>query len=364
MDIQIIKLSDEIWSKTLRTIKHDIYQLPDYFALEAARSKSIAEAILLQDSDKIMFIPYLLRSCEDVIQNSISMDYFDVVSPYGYPGILFNEAALKTPGFPDIAVRGLSNFLKTKGVCSAFFRLHPTINNDICQYFKNQHLFQLNGKTISINLKLSETEIWNQTKRDRRKKINNCLDMGLTARMVDFRDYVDNFANIYQETMERVGAEKIYYSFNYGYFMEMENVLRKNLHLCIVEIDNQVASAGLYTEYCGIVQGIFRGTKTKFLELSPGSLEIDYVRFWAKQRGNDIFHLGGGVGSAINNLYNFKASFSKQRHQFITMRLIIDENKYMELVKMRAKDLNIDFQQLMNSNYFPVYRYTFRDEKR
>ncbi|MDJ0675329.1 MAG: peptidoglycan bridge formation glycyltransferase FemA/FemB family protein [Calothrix sp. MO_167.B42] len=358
MKIQVLNVSDDIWLEILEKVRHDIYQLPDYFALEAARNRSRVEAILLKDEDKIMFVPYLLRSCQDIgIDDSIPTDFLDVVSPYGYPGILLNESAINTPGFLDIAISELREIFQEKGVCSAFFRLHPIINDNIEQKFTKHNILTFNGKTVSINLQLSDEEIWKQTKRDRRKKINHCQQMGLTATMVPLDEYMDEFVAIYIETMERVKAETIYYSFHYKYFLEMKNMLKHYLHLCIVEINHQLASAGLYTECCGIVQAIFRGTRTKFMELSPSSLEIDYVRFWAKKRGNQIFHLGGGLGGEKNSLYNFKASFSKQRHNFMTMRLIVDEEKYLYLVKLRAKELKLDLREIQASQFFPAYRY-------
>ncbi|MBD2212378.1 peptidoglycan bridge formation glycyltransferase FemA/FemB family protein [Nostoc linckia FACHB-104] len=358
MNIQVIDLASNYWREILQNIKHDFYQIPEYFALEAMRNKAVAEAILISENDKVLFAPYLLRNCDDLgVETSIPIASLDIVSPYGYPGILLSEAAKITPSFVETAIKKLNIVLKEKGVCSAFFRLHPIINHNLDDILPNKNIFTVNGKTVYINLHLSEEQIWYQTKRDRRKKINYCLQAGLTARMVNFDEYIDKFTEIYQETMQRVAAAKIYYSFNAQYFKKMQEVLKEKLHLCIVEVDHEVASAGLYTEYGGIVQSVFRGTSSKFIALSPGSLEINYVRFWAKQRGNHIFHLGGGLGGATTSLYNFKASFSKLRHNFLTMRLILDEDKYFELVNLQAKALNIDFKTILNYDFFPAYRY-------
>ncbi|WP_414586008.1 peptidoglycan bridge formation glycyltransferase FemA/FemB family protein [Scytonema sp. PCC 10023] len=358
MNTQVIQLSNPLWLETLQKIPHDIYQLPEYFALEAIRTKTLPEAILIHDDDRILFAPYLLRTCNDIETSAeyIQTEIFDVVSPYGYPGILLSQTAVNTSDFLDIAINELKQVLRQKGVCSAFFRLHPIINQNLSA---NSHLgvFIDNGKTVSRNLELSEQTIWYQTQPGRRKKINQCKQSGLKARMVVFEEYIDEFAEIYAETMTRVSSAAMYYTFNNEYFSHMKDLLGKKLHLCIVELDNQVASAALYTEYCGIVQNLFRGTRTKFCDLSPSSLEIDYVRFWAKERGNKILHLGGGLGGSQNNLYNFKASFSKLRHIFLTMRLIIDEEKYHFLVGQRAKYLNIGSEQLLNSHFFPAYRY-------
>ncbi len=83
---------------------------------------------------------------------------------------------------------------------------------------------------------------------------------------------------------------------------------------------------------------------------------FNYVRYWAKERGNQVFHLGGGVGGTKDSLYRFKAGFSKQTHTFMTMRLITNENIYRQLVDLQAKFLKIETEKLFSTNYFPAYR--------
>jgi hypothetical protein len=83
---------------------------------------------------------------------------------------------------------------------------------------------------------------------------------------------------------------------------------------------------------------------------------FDYIRFWAKERGNEVLHLGGGVGGGKDSLYHFKAGFSKQTHTFLTLRLIIDEEKYRHLLELRAKSLNREVEELLSTNFFPAYR--------
>jgi hypothetical protein len=54
------------------------------------------------------------------------------------------------------------------------------------------------------------------------------------------------------------------------------------------------------------------------------------------------FCIWGGVGGGKDSLYHFKAGFSKQTHTFLTLRLIIDEEKYSHLLELRAKSLNTE----------------------
>lgn len=354
MNTQIIDVSSNYWQEILQKTRHDIYHLPEYFYLEGKRTHTTPEAILIIAGEKYLFAPYLLRQCDD-ISNQLISETYDVISPYGYPGILLSEAAGNSLEFIDEAMQELKFILRAKNVCSAFFRLHPILNYNFAEVFPPD-TFTLNGETVSIDLKLSESEIWNHTRGGHRSTINKCKRLGLQAKIVPLIEYIDDFMIIYEETMARVGAGKSYLSFDYKYFIDMQNILGEKVHLCVVELEKEIVCAGLYTESDGIVQSTWGGTKNNFVKLSPGSLETDYARLWAKKRGNEFLHLGGGLGGGKDSLSTFKTGFSRQRHTFLTLRLITDQEKYRDLVELRAKTLDIQTEELLKSDFFPAYR--------
>ncbi|MEM9507501.1 MAG: FemAB family protein, partial [Cyanobacteria bacterium P01_E01_bin.35] len=107
---------------------------------------------------------------------------------------------------------------------------------------------------------------------------------------------------------------------------------------------------------CGIVQAHLGGTRTEFLKQSPFNLLLHQMRLWAKARGNKYLHIGGGVGGKKDNLYTFKSGFSKQRHNFFTLRSVIDSARYDDLVQFRAKSINKSVEELEESEFFPAYR--------
>ncbi|ARV62590.1 FemAB family protein [Nostocales cyanobacterium HT-58-2] len=355
MNIQVIELENDLWLQTLQEIRHDFYHLPEYVYLESKRTNTIPEAILITEGEKKFFVPYLLRKCNDILPEEVkSADIFDVISPYGYPGILLNQAAINTPGFPDAALDAMKQEFHSRGICSAFFRLHPILNESFTKIFK-AGTFTVNGETVSIDLRIAN--LWSQTRKGHRSTINKCKRLGMIAKIVPFQEYLDEFVAIYEETMTRVNATTGYYSFSSEYFNRMNDLLGGTLHLCIVEYEEQVACVGLYTECCGIVQSTLGGTRNHFVHLSPGSLETDYARYWAQERGNEFLHLGGGVGgSTEDSLYTFKSGFSQLSHKFLTLRLIINEEKYHHLVHLRAKLLEVTPSDLLQSGFFPAYR--------
>jgi hypothetical protein len=352
MRIEILDVNNPKWSTTLENLSHDVYHLAEYVALDAERTHTTPEAFLLEDEDKIFFVPYLLRSCEDVVQSAYPKVY-DIISPYGYPGILMSDAAANTPGFPDLALQKFRHTLQEKGVCCAFLRLHPILSEKFVHNFSSNP-FQDNGLTVSIDLTLDEDIIWAKTRKGHQSTINRCTRLGLTARTVSFVEYIDEFMAIYEETMNRVEANNIYY-FSRDYFTGLLQ-LGDKVQLGIVESEDRMVCGSLFFESCGIVQAHLGGTKTEFLKQSPFNLLLHYMRLWAKARGNKYLHLGGGLGGQKDNLYTFKSGFSKQRHEFLTCRLVVDSNLYSDLLEFRAKTLNKSVEDLQNSQFFPAYR--------
>ena len=369
MHCKILETNSIEWQKILNLIKHDIYQLPEYVALEAKRTNTTPRAFLAIDNDKIFFIPYLIRSCQDVVdklQNKsiiqqtnleLNTEIFDVISPYGYPGIALSETAIKDSNFCVLALEKFQNCLKEQNICSGFFRLHPILNENL-QYLFIPDTFMDTGTTVSVDCTKDQQEIWSDTKASHRNKINRCRKKyGLTAKIHKFSQGIDIFYQLYQETMARVVAKDIYYSFNSEYFRQMAHLMGDRLYLCLVEsTSGEIASAGLYTECGGIVQAAFGGISNNFVKQSPSILEIDTMRWWAKEQGYQYLHLGGGVGGSEDSVYQFKAGFSKLRHSFSTLRLVIDQNKYDFLVNLKAKIKNIRVADLKKSNFFPAYR--------
>ena len=79
---------------------------------------------------------------------------------------------------------------------------------------------------------------------------------------------------------------------------------------------------------------------------------MHFVRGWAKDRGNQVLHLGGGVGGDSDSLLQFKIGFSPRRHTFATLRMVIDEREYGRLVA--ARDPRLD--PGARGGFFPLYR--------
>jgi Acetyltransferase (GNAT) domain len=357
MNIQILDVYNPIWLEILEKLDGDFYHLPEYLSIEGKRINAIPEAFLAVDRDKIFFVPYLLRKCdESILPSTIAEEIFDVVSPYGYPGFLYNREATSDPNFLRSVTNELISSFLSKHICSAFFRLHPILNRDVLDIFpENTFNFSNKGETIAVDLSLSAEQIWSNTRDSHRTKINRCKRQGMVAKIVDTRQSLPEFMAIYQETMNRVAAKDTYY-FDVEYYLNLFD-LEDRVHLCLVELDGQAICGSLLFEYGGIVQYHLGGTRNEFLKLAPTTLMFDFIRLWAKERGNLYFHLGGGLGGVNDSLHHFKAGFSKQKYPFFTLRSIVNSENYDKLVARRAKILDIPTETLLESDFFPAYRY-------
>ena len=156
------------------------------------------------------------------------------------------------------------------------------------------------------------------------------------------------------DTMKRANSDLLY-CFDKKYFDGLQ-ALGDKVHLCVVVAQQEVIAGCLLFECCGIVQAHLGGTRAGYRDQSPFSLLLHYARHWAKLRGNEVFHMGGGLGGAEDNVFSFKAGFSRQRHYFKTLRLVVDQANYDELCRVRARVLGVAVEQLKMSPYFPAYR--------
>jgi hypothetical protein len=351
MQVQFLSPSHPLWMQSLQQLSYDFYHLPEYVNLEADRIQATPEAVLIQNEDQIFFLPYLLRRWPNRVDEAIG---WDIVSPYGYPGFLVNAVAVNSSEFIKQAISQLQQVWKDRGVCSAFLRLHPFINAGIENRVGNLAL-QVNGETVSIHLAPSLEELWSQTRENHRRGIRRLKQAGFTAEIVPVETNLDSFISIYRETMDRVQAKSLYY-FSQDYFTQFVKTLAPRVILCVAKFNQAIVSAGLFMECNGIVQYHLGGTRNAFLKEAPIKLIFDHVRTWSKERGNQILHLGGGLGSDRDSLYHFKLGFANQSHEFCTLRMIVNETEYAAWVALKANQSHQTQETLLNTNFFPAYR--------
>jgi lipid II:glycine glycyltransferase (peptidoglycan interpeptide bridge formation enzyme) len=200
-----------------------------------------------------------------------------------------------------------------------------------------------------VDLTIPAQVLRNQQRSGHRYDIRRLHSQGFKVVVDDWSLY-DLFIQIYRETMRRLDADP-YYFFSTDYFQDLRQGLGPRLHLfSVLAPDCSVAAAGLFTETGGIVEYHLSGTADEYRRLAPTKLMLDRAINWAQAAGNRILHLGGGVGSHDDALFQFKTGFSDLRTPFQTWRVICDHMRYAELTEGEGI-----FNAPIDS-FFPAYR--------
>jgi len=275
----------------------------------------------------------------------------DVVSPYGYPGILLSDAG-RDASFVAQALAALRGNFSTRAFCSAFLRMHPILGRDFLTLFP-PGTFADSSETVAVDLEMSEAEWLNEMHSGHQRIFKKIPKLGFSVRVVSLTEALDSFMKIYKQTMDRVHATDSYY-FDRDYFERL--ALLPGIYCCVVDNGPTAIAACIFSVCGGIVELHLGGSLTEFLSKSPFSIAIFHIILWSKKCDHRWVHLGGGVGGKDDSLLRFKSGFSNKRFQFLTSRLVIDEPKYRQLVHLKALDANVPTETVFASDFFPAYR--------
>jgi hypothetical protein len=346
MELELLTPADHRWHAFVRYVPHDFYHLPGYVRLAAAQDGGQPEAVLITEGDSWFFLPYVIRDLAGVAKSGGHLR--DISSPYGYPCPLMREARA---GFLEAAIRRWVDAMRAHHTVTGFFRLHPLFPEHV-EALRTFGILRQQGKTVAIDLTRSHEQIWRQVRQNHQRNIARSRQRGLTVTMACSAGAFAEFEVVYRESMERVGADEYYY-FPPSYFQELHRVLGESLWTCTARRCDGDAVASILLVECGpIVQYHLGGTRTAALALAPTKLLFDHAWRWAKARGRNFLHLGGGVGCAEDSLFYFKAGFSDRHLPFCTWRVVFLDDVYRSLEARRPEE----GLSTSRPEFFPSYR--------
>ncbi len=345
MHAEFISPDDSRWKRYLESNWHDFYHLPDYVSACAKHEGGVPMAFFAQYQGASFLAPLILRPLPESL--NAFPDWCDCVSPYGYSTPLLAPTQEQLPTFIEAFV----DLAKERNVVAAFFRLHPfsELNkDDLCRFGQLVH----HGQTIYLDLSITQDEFWKQVRRNHKQNYQRLVQDGFEVSVDDWA-HLGEFAALYRETMQRVGAVSCLYSEQY--FIDLQSILGPAMHLCCVRArTGSVVAGGVFVEMGGVVHYHLSATATDCLRLGPNKLIIPVMRAWSQGRMNRVLHLGGGVGGAYDSLFHFKAGFSGARADFYSYRVIVDQIKYESLSGIVATQA--EGVPSIPTNFFPAYR--------
>jgi hypothetical protein len=354
LPVNVLAPSDPKWMAVLGQFVHDFYHLPGYAETCARPIQGETIAFHVDDDGNQLFLPMIVRPLPDFGDRGLE-GWRDASSPYGYPGPLIaigDGGSVAGSMFPARAIHALLDRMQELKILTAFVRFHPLLDTPFDAFAATGELIH-HGRTVSIDLRLPTEQIWRQTRRNHRNQITQLRQSGEVAVQHDPGwSHFDQFLRAYQATMDRVGAQQSYY-FDPSYYEGLRETLGERVHLFVLRIRDRIGAAAIVTEVCGIVQCHLAASFNEFVKDNPQKLLFYEICLWAKERGNRVLHLGGGVGGREDDLYHFKAGFSPLRHPFHTWRACCNITLYKHVISLWHKTFR---PESVDPIFFPPYR--------
>lgn len=335
-----IEINDIRWKQILDSTSYDVYHLQGFASMEAKLLKGEALAWWYEINSKTILIPLICR-------NIPYSDYVDLISPYGYPGILTSSSLSKAEIYEALCL--FNKEAAQQSYISSFIRLNPLINTwDIPE--KDNWLQLKNGTTVSVDLNTAYSLIRKNYSENHKRNLNRLHRLGYTYHITNW-SYLSDFASAYIQTMRRRKAQS-YYFFPPSYFNGLQSLLKEKLiFISVLDEKGTLVSGGIFTLFNSVMQYHLGATTNTSLNMSPSKLMIDAAIIEGQKKGARILHLGGGYGGSFEDgLFRFKNGFGKTLHEFSTLRMIHRPKVYEDLVNSKIGSQN------GSNGFFPEYR--------
>jgi len=347
----IPKNESQKWDKIISSFSNfDVYYLQDY--LKAFQIHGDGDPLLYYyKSDNISAMCVVMK--RDVAKlpfctNLISYNtYYDITTPYGYGGWLFEgEVSISELQFFS---KVYLDFLINENIIAEFVRYHPLLRN--ADYMR--HILPVIDLGTTISMELTHPEImWKNISSKNRNMIRKAQKNGVTIYHERNISIFTEFIQMYNTTMEHDNAEA-YYFFSKEFYNSIHYDLFNNYEMFYAVYNDKIIAMSIIIYANDKMHYHLSGSYSEYRHLAPSNLLLYEAACWGASKGLKLFHLGGGLGSAEDNLYKFKRAFSNSKNQFSIGKRVINNEIYNRIVQMRHEqepDFNI------NSSFFPLYR--------
>lgn len=348
--LTILGTKDEaLWMEVIHgTGGHDFCHLPQYHRVAEMDGDGVAHLFVWREAGHLIALPLLVRP----IDPALPQGWQDATSVYGYGGPIASPTDLPESVIGHFQTALFSAFQEMR-IVTAFSRLHPLLPQH--RILQGLGEFRIKGPTVSIDLTQPEEMQWAGYHKKCRNSIRKLQEAGFVGVHDTEMRYLPEFVEIYHETMGRVSAHRNYY-FDLPYFQALARELGPALHLFVVLHQGEVVGASLATLTGGIMQDFLGGSRNAFLKMSPDRLSVDTERRCAMQMGAHVLHLGGGVGSQEDSVFDYKARFSARRHTFSTWQALFLPDIYTQLCAEKEQANASQNLRATDPDYFPAYR--------
>jgi hypothetical protein len=336
------------WNEYLNYLQEqnrDIYFTEEYVKLYE-NNENRAECFVYKDGEKLLLFPYLKRRIV-----FMDADYFDFETAYGYGGPVSNTTDV---AFINKALDAFEHSAKDTKLVAGLVRFHPLLENH--SIFNNRYDVIFDRNTVALNLNLDNDTIWkDQIHPKHRNVIIKANKLGLIYKADEELQYLEIFQKIYISTMNKVATDTFYF-FNDSYFTNIKRFLKDSAFLGFVLLDDKIMAGALFFKYGYFGHYHLAGSLEDYKQYYPNNFLIYKTALYMKEKGIQLFHLGGGTnGNTDNTLYKFKKRFSKDLYSFYIGKMIFNEKIYTDICSIWADKYPEKKEQY--GNFILKYRY-------
>ena len=277
------------------------------------------------------------------------VQYYDIVTPYGYGGPVVTEVKDKDSLIRDYASQ-FEKYCERENIVCEFIRYHPIYRN--WEGFSDVYEIVFSRKTVGTNLADFDDPVGSEFSKSARKEIRKATHAGVTCVTIPHPDNLTAFRRLYEDTMDRNNAAAMYY-----FPDEYYQLLTTELRSAVLEIqafhEGRTIASEIYFIQGDIMHAHLLGSDDSLLKLNGGALIEATAAEWGKKNGYRYIHHGGGRTSAPDDpLFLYKKKFGKNTEfDFTIGKRVWNKEVYLKLLLKRQEQGPIE-----DNCFFPAYR--------
>lgn len=306
-----------------------------------------AMCCLMKDTRGTVLFPFILRPLSAEPWATEYPNAQDIITPYGYGGPF-------AWGDPDWRLfwQEFNAWARNSDVVSLFARLslfeEQLIPFDGCVETK--------APNVVRSLDMSIDELWMDYKHKVRKNVKKARRSGLEVEVDYDGARLEDFLDIYCDTMQRRNAKGFYY-FDREFFETLIRDLAGNFAFFHAIWNQKVVSTELVLLSTSHMYSFLGGTRGEAFDMRANDILKHSIVEWGVEKGKKAYVLGGGYESG-DGIFKYKISFAPNGQvPFRVGSHIYDPTLYMGLVRTRERwesEQGVNWQP--RQDFFPEYR--------
>jgi hypothetical protein len=322
----------DAWRLALsRFAKIDVCHLPEYHDAYSTRIAG-SKALLwnFEKNGEHLSYPFLLGPVSiKGPQNQIEpTEYFDISGIYGYSGPL---STTDNAQFLQEAWSAFDEWAKQQKIICEFIRFSDFAGNS--KWAHSSCKVEIN-RPVSLAILPTDVEVHFQSLHSKtRNMIRRASKEGLTSRRVNMQDGLQEFRELYLETMDRNQATG-FFTYDDTYYRKLLKMAEDEVMLFGVYDGAKMVSAAMCLTHKKYALYHLGASNFAASRIGAGNLVLFEMAKALIEKGVEYFNIGGGRTTAADDpLFGFKKSNGTSVGNFMIGKRVIDQVGYESVAK-------------------------------